>query len=99
MVRDCPAERQAVANDEMSFKLLKARKRAFSHLNSKRRFVTARADMWAVVFMNPPYIYCWFKLDISMSYHHVISESKKVTAHELYYPVEPSVDFSKNEVL
>lgn len=92
-------EKRAVANNEMSFKLLKARKRAFSHLNSKRRFVTARADMWAVVFMNPPYIYCWFKLDISMSYHHVISESKKVTAHELYYQVEPSVDFSKNEVL
>ena len=49
--------------------------------------------------MNPPYVHCWFKLDISKSDHHVISELKKVTAHELYYQFEPSADFFKNEVL
>ena len=37
-------EKRAVANNEINFNRLKAGMKAFSHLRSKRRFVTARAE-------------------------------------------------------
>ena len=49
--------------------------------------------------MKSPFVNCWIKHDINKSYHHLISESKKVTAHELHNQFELSVDFTKNMVL
>jgi hypothetical protein len=47
---DCPGWKRAVVFDEIAPNLLRARKMAFSHQSSERRFMTARMRKRAVVF-------------------------------------------------
>jgi len=68
---------------EISFILLKARKKADGRLRAVRGSLTARV-VWRAVGINEiTFEQLMLKPDISKSYHHLIIKSLKVTASKL----------------